>query len=133
MNLNVETLIKMTQSLPSTATLTKYFFLHPCQLSSGSRFLLFPSCTYSVRLVHLDGHLVDSVGSFVDHSEESGAAQSLSVDRPRQLGRQVSREGSWRDGPTCSWVHLMEFFLCDLLVFLFLISLQSYLTSINCF
>lgn len=52
---------------------------------SLSLFIPLFSSTHGVRLVHLDGHLVDGVGGLVDHPEDPGAAQSLGVDGARQL------------------------------------------------
>lgn len=57
------------------------------------------SFTHSVWLVHLDGHLVDGICRLVDHSEKSGAAQSLSADRPRQLD---NKQTNWMN----KWVKL---------------------------
>lgn len=40
---------------------------------------------YSVRLIHLYGHLVDCVRGLIDHFEDAGSTQGLSVDGSGEL------------------------------------------------
>lgn len=91
--------------------------------------------THSIGLVHLDGHLVDCICRLVDHSQKSGAAQSLSAYSPRQLHNKQTSSGSHY-----LYIYLAHFFIHFSLFLLFVsliltacVAFNSRLFDLDCF
>lgn len=95
--------------------------------------------THSIGLVHLDGHLVDCICRLVDHSQKSGAAQSLSAYSPRQLhNKQTNKQTS--SGSHYLYIYLAHFFIHFSLFLLFVsliltacVAFNSRLFDLDCF